>query len=200
MQNIYQYYKSARDASWKTLIECGITSLPIDLTKIAEYYRIEFIKYSECGFIGLLNPEAISGDGFITTMKDTKIIFINDKIQTRGRRRFTFGHELGHAILNHPLNNVLARNDEIDSVDSPLEMQANVFSRGILAPTCVLNALKVTTAEEIMQLCDISQISANIRLERMQELYKRQRFLTSPLERQVYEQFKDFINERRCKN
>jgi len=197
MRSVYEYYKVARDTSWKTLIECGIASLPIDLTRIAEYYGIEFIKYSECGFMSLLNPEAVSGDGFITTLKDRKVIFINDKIKTRGRRRFTFGHELGHAILDHPLSSVVTRNDEIDSSDNPLEMQANVFSRGILAPACVLHALNVTTAEEIMRLCDISRISANIRLERMQELYKRQKFLTSPLERQVLKQFKDFINERR---
>ena len=198
MQNIYQYYKLARDASWKTLIECGITSLPIDLTIIAKCYGIEIIRYSNCNFGDLLKAEILSGDDFITMRKGKKAIFINDKIKTRGRRRFTLGHELGHAILNHPLKNTITRNDEIDSVDNPLEMQANVFSRGILAPACVLNALNVTTAEEIMRLCDISQISANIRIERMQELYRRQRFLTNPLERQVYEQFKDFINERRC--
>ena len=197
MQSTYQYYKSATDASWKTLIECGIKSLPVDLTIIAKYYRIEIEKYSDCDFGDLVKTEILSSDGFITMGKGKKVIFINDKIKTRGRRRFTLGHELGHAILDHPLNNAVTRNDEMDSSDNPLEMQANVFSRGILAPACVLHALNVTTAEEIMRLCDISQISANIRLERMQELYKRQKFLISPLERKVYEQFKDFINERR---
>ena len=156
MQNIYQYYKAARDASWKALIECDITSQPIDLTIIAKYHGIEIEKYSDCDFGDLLKAEILSSDGFITMRKGKKAIFINDKIQTRGRWWFTLGHKLGHAILNHPLNNVITRNDEIDSVDNRLEIQANVFSRGILASACVLNALNVTTAEEIMQLCDIS--------------------------------------------
>lgn len=191
---MYDYYKTARNMSWNVLIECGITSLPVDLSFIAEHYQIEIIRYSNCGFIELFKPEAVSSDGFITKVNGKKIIFMNDKIKTRGRRRFTVGHELGHGILEHPLDNIVTRNDEVDSLTDPLEMQANVFSRDILAPACVLDALGVATVNEIMQLCDISKMSAQIRLERLQLLRGRGAFFTSELEMQVYEQFKPFID------
>ena len=87
MQNTYQYYKSARDASWKALIECGIKSLPVDLLIIAKYYGIEIEKYSDCDFGDLVKAEILSSDDFITMRKGKKVIFINDKIKTRGRDR-----------------------------------------------------------------------------------------------------------------
>lgn len=192
---MYTYYVAARDMSWKVLKECNVTSLPVDLNKIAKHYGIEIIRYSKCGLMQLFKPEAISGDGFITKVNGKKAIFLNDKIKTRGRRRFTVGHELGHGILNHPLDNIVTRNDEIDSLTDPLEMQANVFSRDILAPACVLNALGLMTVNDIMKICDISQKSAEIRLKRLELLRERNAFFTSNLEKQVYKQFQPFIEK-----
>lgn len=196
---MYNYYVAARDMSWKVLIKCGINSLPVDLNKIAEHYDIEIIRYSRCGFIQLFQPDAVIGDGFITKVNDKKTIFLNDSIKTRGRRRFTVGHELGHGILNHPLKNIITRNSEIDSLTDPLEMQANVFSRDTLTPACVLNAVGVKTVADIMKLCDLSQKSAEIRLERLELLRKRGAWFTSDLERQVFQQFNHYIEEEKEK-
>lgn len=196
---MYEYYKTARDAAWQTLIACNITSLPVKLGAIAEHYNIEIVRYSKCPLIQFFNPEAVSGDGFITKIKDdgNKVVFLNDKIKTLGRRRFTLGHELGHGILNHPIDIIIPRNSEIDSQSDPIEVQANVFSRDILAPACVLHEIGVTTVEQIMQLCDISKTSAEIRLERLNMLRARGKFYTSPLELKVKNQFADFINANR---
>ncbi len=190
---MYTDYEIARDAAWRTLITCGVTSLPVDLTSIADHYAIEIVRYSKCALTQLFNPEAVSGDGFITKINDSKIIFLNDKIKTLGRRRFTLGHELGHGIMEHPMAHIITRNSEIDSKTNPIEMQANVFSRDILAPACVLYEIGVTTTEEIMQICNISETSAGIRLERLKLLTDRGKFYTSPLEIKVREQLDDFI-------
>lgn len=191
--NMYMYYEQARDTAWRVLLECSITSLPVDLALIANHYAIEIVQYSKCSLTQLFNPEAVSGDGFIAKVNENKIIFLNDKIKTLGRRRFTLGHELGHGILEHPMAHIITRNSEIDSKTNPIEMQANVFSRDILAPACVLQEIGVTSPEEIMQICNISKTSAEIRLERLTMLRERGKFYTSPLERQVREQFDDFI-------
>lgn len=190
---MYSDYEIARDAAWRTLIECKITTLPVDLAVIAEHYGIEIVRYSKCALTQLFNPEAVSGDGFITQINDSKIIFLNDEIKTLGRRRFTLGHELGHGILNHPTAHIVTRNSEIDSKTDPAEMQANVFSRDILAPACVLNEIGVSSTEDIMKICNISKTSAQIRLTRLNMLRERGRFYTSPLESAVREQFDDFI-------
>lgn len=191
--NMYMYYEIARDMAWQVLLACGIVSLPVDLNRIAEHYAIQIVRYSTCALAQLFNPEAISGDGFITKVNDNKIIFLNDRIKTVGRRRFTVGHELGHGVMEHPLTHIITRNSEIDSKTDPIEMQANVFSRDILMPACVLHEIGVKTVEEIMQICNISKTSAEIRLERLTMLRERGKFYTSPLEAQVREQFDDFI-------
>ena len=78
-----------------------------------------------------------------------------------------------------------------------MEREANVFASRLLAPACVLWALDARSPEEIAALCRISNQSAKFRAERMQKLYDRNRFLTSPLERQVYQQFSAFIARKK---
>ena len=113
------------------------------------------------------------------------------------RMRFTLAHELGHVALNHKLDPIARRNTEFDEGLTPDEMQANVFARDILMPACVLAKLKVNTADEISQLCNVSSTSASIRMERMKILYQRNKFGLHPLERQVLENFESFISEKK---
>lgn len=70
-----------------------------------------------------------------------------------------------------------------------------MFASRLLAPACVLWGLNFHTAEEIAKVCNISITAAQIRAERMDMLYKRNKFLISPLERKVYEQLKGFIDK-----
>ncbi|NLK37961.1 MAG: ImmA/IrrE family metallo-endopeptidase [Epulopiscium sp.] len=97
-------------------------------------------------------------------------------------------------MLNHPLDEIKFRNSEYDNQDDICEFQANIFARDLLAPACVLKELRITTVEQIMKLCNISRVSAELRLKRMHELYKRRAFYTSPLERAVLKQFQPFID------
>ena len=106
------------------------------------------------------------------------------------QKRYTIMHEIGHIVLGH------TESDNRSDVD---EYAAERFAIGVLAPACILWGLDIQTAEEIADLCNISITSAKIREKRMQELYNRNKFLTSPLERQVFEQFSDFINSNKRK-
>lgn len=190
---MYEHYKKARDMSWKALLDSGINSLPVDLWKIAEHFNLNIHSYSKSSVIQLFREEVLQGDGFIVCIGDKKEIFINDKINHRPRRRFTVAHELGHGILNHDISKVHYRNNENDSQTDMQELEANVFARDILMPATVLAALNIHTPEEIMKLCDVSRRSAEIRAERMEELYKRNMFNRHPAERKVREIFDDFI-------
>ncbi len=71
-----------------------------------------------------------------------------------------------------------------------------MFAARLLAPACVLWGLRLHTWEEMADVCAISKPAAINRAARMEELYRRQKFLTSPLEQRVYEQFKPFIDEK----
>ena len=100
-------------------------------------------------------------------------------------------HEIGHIVLGH------TESDGRSDVD---EYATERFAIGVLAPACVLWGIGIKTAEEIADLCNISITSAKIREKRMQELYDRNKFLTSPLEHQVFEQFSDFINSKKTEH
>lgn len=191
------HYKIARDASWKTLIECGINSLPVDLWKIARCYDIRIFPYSKTSITQVFREEVLQGDGFIAVFGDQKEIYLNDGIKSKPRRRFTVAHELGHGILNHDIGVVHYRNSELDDHTDMQELQANVFARDILMPATVLAALEIHTAEEIMELCNVSRQSAEIRAERMEILYQRNMFNRHPLERAVRKQFDEFIKNKK---
>ena len=195
---MYELYKQARNAAWKTLLQCKIDSLPVNLTTVSEVYHIPILCFSDIQPVAAGLSE-FSGDGFSANINGSCIIYLNDQIHHRPRRRFTVAHELGHIILGHPLDTIQHRNSETDAGQPPAEMQANVFARDLLMPACVLAALNIHAPEEIMKLCDISYTSACIRVERLEELYTRGKFGVHPLERQVIRQFAQFIKEREKK-
>ena len=194
---MHDHYKKARNKSWEVLHDCGISEFPIDLGKIADFYGIKITLYSDTKLIQLFKEDVLQGDGFVLRNGDEIQVFINDKIHNRNRRRFTLAHELGHALLGHSLDEIHYRNSEIDSQTDAQEVEANVFARDILMPATVLAALDIHTPEEIMHLCNISRQSAEIRAERLQELYQRNKFNLHPAERKVRKQFDDFIRNYR---
>ena len=193
---MYNNYKQARDKSWEILIKTGVTKLPISFNDILTHLDVDVLFYHD--LIGkTLSDKLIDSDGYTTLVDGRKTIYLNEKKGTTQRRRFTMAHEIGHVVLNHPLKPTAYRNSEIDEGQKPNEIQANVFARDLLMPAGVLAALHVTTVDEIIQICNVSRISAQIRLERLTELYKRNKFGAHPLERQVISQFSDFIKNNK---
>lgn len=196
----YSKYKQSRNLSWQILIDHGIAKLPIKVSLICKAMNIRIVSYSK-GYQYLTNFKeyALNNDGF--TFENT--IFYNDKCNV-GRQRFTVAHELGHCLLHGGKG---LYNREPSTSDNPIEEEANVFASRLLAPACVLWGLGVTTPQQIADLCNISIQSANFRMERMNELYQREQefickygkscFLMSPLECQVYNQFKNYIQNNK---
>lgn len=178
----YRDYKNSRDLAWRVLINENIRELPVMVVKLCRRMGIR---------VNYFTPETDS-DGFSTVVDGQAQIFVSDRC-SRERQRFTVAHELGHILLGHVGEYELV-NREPSRGDNPIEQAANVFASRLLAPACVLWALDARTPEQIAALCQISRQSAAFRAERMEVLYQRNRFLTSPLERQVYQQFRDFID------
>lgn len=113
---------------------------------------------------------------------------------TPERIRFTVAHELGHIVLGHVSpGGITIANREPDPQDDPKEIAANQFAARLLAPACVLWGLDLHTAKEIAQVCRISKQAAEFRAERMNVLYSRNKFLTSQIERRLFQQFLPFM-------
>lgn len=177
----YKDYQDARDAVWRLLIDLRISELPVNTVKVCAELEIKLHYYEPTD----------ESDGMSCYINGVPHIFVSSAVSPE-RRRFTAAHEIGHVILGHVGKFELV-NREPSPTDNPIEQAANVFASRLLAPACVLWGCNVRTAEQIQELCKISRTAAEYRAERMNELYKRNRFLTSPLERKVYSQFETFI-------
>lgn len=174
---MYDIYKSARNKSWQCLIQSNVRELPVHPVAIAKYYGITCHPAP---------PEALQGSSGILRIIDDKPHIFTDGSHSVQRRRYSIAHEIGHYLLGH-LDGVPACSER--------EYAAERFAADLLMPACVLWGLGVHTPEEIVQLCNVSMQAATIRAERMEVLYKRNKFLLHPLERQVYEQFREFMSK-----
>lgn len=181
---IYGNYKIVRGAAWQVLIDYGVSELPVSTLDIATVAGVKVVKNNDVNI--LQDGEAGAS---ITDGKDWYIVYNNNDI--RQRVRFTIAHEVGHIFLGHAIvAGYHART--IDVAKPDVETQADVFASRLLAPSCVLWALNLHTADDIAKVCDISLAAAKIRADRMEILYERNKFLTSPLEREVHKQFSKF--------
>lgn len=160
------------------MIDYNISSLPIKLSIICHNHNIDIIKNSDLD----INSKArlTQNQRGKCVSVDGRFYIITDDANILPAQRYTIAHELGHLII--PTSD---------------EYEAERFAIGILAPACVLWGCNVHSADDIAKMCNISQASAKIRAERMEMLYKRNKFLTSPLERQVFDNFSEFINNNR---
>ncbi len=181
----YKIYQQSRDAAWRLLIDMNVSELPVRVTKICKELNIIIRMYEPSG----------DTDGYCCKMNGQYVIFINKNVSLQ-RQRFTAAHELGHIFLGH-IGKYELTNREPSVADNPIEQAANVFAVRLLAPACVLWGLGVTNAAQIAKVCDISMQSAEFRMTRMSELMKRNKFLSSPLETQVYKQFEEYINKNK---
>ncbi len=180
----YREYKKSRDLAWRILLNEGIAELPVKVGQLCQQMGISLRYYSPSD----------DNDGISTIIDGQATILVSDRSHPM-RQRFTATQELGHILLGHVGKYQLV-NREPSSSDNPIEQEANVFASRLLAPACVLWALDARTPEQIAALCQISHQAAQFRAERMALLYERNKFLSSPLEQQVYLQFREFI---RCK-
>ena len=185
----YLKYKQSRDLSWQILIDHNIRELPVKVSNICRAMNLKIIDFEKGKpIISSMNLQnhTQENDGFTFG----KVIFYNNRCSI-ARQRFTIAHELGHCLL-HNGNGLYNR--EPSAKDNPIEHEANIFASRLLAPACVLWGLGVTKAEQISSICDISITSAKFRMERLNILYERNKFLISPTEQQLYEQFKSYIS------
>lgn len=178
----YNEYKNARDASWRLLIDFNISTLPVKVTKLCRELGIEVKLYT-----------SQNGEGGECKSLNGRYIICLNETDPPERQRFSCAHELGHILLGH-IGKYKLLNREPSTSDNPIEQAANVFAARLLAPACVLHEIGVKSPEDIARLCEISMPAARYRFDRLQHLNSRDKFYLSPLERQVRDQFENYIS------
>lgn len=203
----YGGYKRVRDAAWEILFDHHVTCLPVDLRRIVRECGIKIATYEKGErIIQSLGLEHLRvNDGFTIYVKNQWIIFYNSNNASRRRIRFSIAHELGHIFLNHKMlstnsifGTIFYTHENIREEDKTiLEQEADMFAIRLLAPLCVLMDVNIRSPQKIMQLCDIPYHLATIRARRLSKVRKRNMIGSHPLERQVIEQFKPFVQQIR---
>ena len=198
----YNEYRRVRDKAWEIIFKYEISALPVDLNWLCRAMGIYLTTYSQgkrTMRAHSLTGYAAENHGFCTIIKNNYVIFYDDSVANVGRQLFTIAHEIGHIVLGHlRTNNVACRNgvtlwNRDGKEPNDMERAANIFASRLLAPACVLKELDVHTADEIMRLCGLSHQAAEYRAKRMEELYRRNKWETSPLETRALKQFEGFI-------
>ena len=184
----YGIYKNVRNAAWQCLIDFKVDSLPVDVIRIAKEAGIKVIENKD---INVLGPYE---NGKVFYMKRQWFIVYDERVPMERLRR-TIAHELGHVFLGHRVAHKKYPNvSKAERVEKG-EEQATAFAVRLLCPACVLKDLNVQSADDIIKYCMVDRGTAEDRMSRMKKLYKRNKFLTDPLEKQVYDNFSQYIQD-----
>lgn len=197
----YVRYKKVQDLAWKVLIDNRVSELPIKINNIAKHYNCAVRSYAQAKELLLttnLTSHTKYTDAF-TILIENKYVILYNQDNPLYRIRFSIAHELGHILLGHKLKQINDRpvtiiNREPEPSDLPEEVEANTFASKLLAPACVLHELKKEKPKEIAQICNISLQSATFKAEKIKQLNIRKLYYVSDLEKQVYQQFRNYIN------
>ncbi|MBR2388149.1 MAG: ImmA/IrrE family metallo-endopeptidase [Clostridia bacterium] len=182
----YGIYKEIRNSSWRCLIDFKINHLPIDVLDIALKSKVHVIRNSH---VNVLKPNEYGKSYFDG---DTWII-VYDDLRDIPTCRFTIAHELGHFFLGHALVYSRYANEKKPYKKHPAEKQADSFALRLLCPACVLKDLNISSAEDIAKYCRVPIEWAEKRYVRLKALKERDKFFTDPLEREVYDNFNNYL-------
>lgn len=178
----YGAYKKTRNLAWLILKNENISTIPVPVVDI-------------CTKLGICvkNFDPKHGEkGMVVNLFGKPHIFVDRKLPIP-EKRYIIAHELGHLLLGHMKNYNMLMYYEYHEKNHPLEDAASSFATRLLSPACVLNGCNVSSYKDIEKLCGIPSNIAKKRMDRMKVLKNRNKFLSSELERKVFDNFEDFI-------
>lgn len=200
---------------WDLLLYSGTDELPVNIRNICRACGIVTVTYSMAKELIKEKDlyDYMENDAFTCKVQGRYIIFYRGDLE-EDVLRCTVMHEVGHIVCGHTVTEssvfdgtATTWNRHALRPPDIVEEAADAFAGSVLAPACVLWALKITKAGDIEKLCGITRKLARQRAERMEELYEREKrflayrgmtcFLMSEKERRLYDKFKAFIDKNK---
>jgi len=192
----YSDYYRLDNAALHLLKDCDLHELPIDAIRIANMIGIYVLpynlSYNILNKLDLIEESKISNG--LTGFIEYPIILYNEKMN-EGDKRVVIGHEIGHIILEHVYDHKSATNLRWLTTDA-MEYGANLFCEQLIAPTCVLSKMGVSTESKIINICDVNQKGAYFVLN---ENEKRMRIpkKSTQIEKDILKMFEEYINRNK---
>lgn len=178
-------YKKIIETVYKLITELEIKQLPVSVDYIANELWIKQIRNCDLQK-SLLSPNQ---NGLAVLSKGKFYIIYNEKDNLQ-ERRFTVAHEIGHILLEHLFSSPASQQEK-----EIREQEADIFATLLLAPICVIRALKLQTPEEIQSVCNIPYQYIQWYLEFIKSnLGKFSVQNINDLENKTYKQFQLYIN------
>ena len=171
----------------------------MDVRSLCRTMRVETRTYREAAErSGVSEAELCARydpDGFVTWSKRASgyVIYYNQNMNEQ-QLRWTLMHELSHVHLGHVQ---ALRTREKGKLHAWMETEADGMTRRVLCPSIVLHDLQALQPERIARCCGVSRQAARFASERMAVFERRNCYRMDALERQVEQQFMDFIRRGR---
>ncbi len=200
--DFYGLYRGVRNATWQLLRRFRVAVLPVSSRDIAGHMNVPVLSYAEAApLIRQLRLEAYSRQnaGFALHLKARWFIFADEEKADPALLNFTLAHELGHVFLGHRLSdNLLFSPEPRPKTEQVMrsvrfEREADMFAARTLSPACVLWALNLRTPDAIAGVCGLPPNVAAMRAQRMEEFFRRDLFLKSREELDLFLQFLPFV-------
>lgn len=135
----------------KSLLKmASITSVPVDVEKIASILDFKIVKYPF--------PDKLSGQ--VTIVEGQKIIGVNEK-HSETRQRYTIAHELGHFLNGHQHYQTSYVDDHTRFYDPHFhqEKEADLFASELLMPKDLLEKDVADIGIDTVKLSEKYQVS-----------------------------------------
>ena len=182
----YGIYRQIRNAAWQTILDYHITSLPVDVISIANSIGINVINNYH---VQILTPQQFG----VTIFYQNEWYIVYQNYLSVPQKRYTVAHELGHILLG-TFHWGIESSSEDAHKKRKSETQADNYARSLLCPACVLWKTNTINAEKISTVCGVPMDIAQKRSQRMKLLIERGKFLHSPLEQKVLQNFSEYID------
>lgn len=204
-----------RREAWDILLGIDAKTLPISIRQICAFCHTSTASYRTGE--ALIRQHHLKryteNCAFTAIIHQRPVIFYNDELP-EAEQRLCIGHEIGHIVCGH----MVYENSVFDGIatvsnhgagrdEDVVEESATAFALRLLAPACVLWALRAFRPSEIEKLCFIPHRASRLRAERMKELLEREKhylatrgktcFLMNRTEQKVFQNFHDFIEHEK---
>ena len=206
----YRRYQEARDAAWRTLLHFDVKALPVDPQAMARKMGLAVLPFPDAReaprLAGLIS-RAGEAPCVSLRIRGAWQVFFRPNCLDERETRFALAHELGHLVLRHGtyalapgVRAFQGSENAGDLLEDPQTLDdyaADIFAIRLLAPACVLHALRIDTPGGVAEVCELPPRASALRAERMELLAQRDAFFIHPLEKQVWIRFQPFLQAKR---